>query len=228
MGRPSVKFVIRKLQEAGFRAGRAYPGSRMPRIQVPAVTVAIFRDEEALQRLAVTVFVPEAMGGIGCEDTACQVTAAMRGLGYDCAQEHCQYDGKGDRFSIRILATWTDEPPVSPVSVYIGSLALRQLTQLTAVQKTTEEAVGVCGSREPGALLRRELPWVLTLEEDFPGETGETASPAPPFTVKIRRGRLGEVYENCRWTEIRRQTTAQGLHQVRTALAESRRTEDLG
>ena len=223
MGRPSLNFVIKKLQEAGFRTGRAFPGTKMPCIQVPAVTLAIHRDEGVSQILAVTVFCPEPMGGVKCEDTACLVSKQLRSLGYDCVQENCRYDGKGDRFSVRILATWTEPEPPAPFTVFIGNLTLKYLTEFTAVQKNQVEVIGACGSSVPVTLHETQKPWVITLEELFPADTQETANPVSPFNLSVRRGGSWEEFQNCCWTEIRRADTATGLHQIRTAVAQSKR-----
>ena len=220
MGRPNLKYVIKHLQEAGFRTGRAYPGVRMPTIQVPAVTVSIERDEGPSFCLAVTVFVPEAMGGTVCEDTACQVTAQLRELGFSCVQEHCQYDGKGDRFFIRILATWTEPQPPCPFSVFLDGQVLKHLINFTVVRKTELEPLSQCGQEGVLAPRPAEGPWILTLEEQFPPDVQESSSPNGLFTLLLRRGTLGEQYQDCRWTEIRRQDTDKGLHQIRTALCQ--------
>ena len=108
MGQPDVTAVIRKLQQEGYRADRAFPGVKMPHIQKPAVAVALHEECEGKQTLAVSVLYPEIMGGGACEDDACRVADILRELGYICTQEHCQYDGKSDRFSVRILAVWEE------------------------------------------------------------------------------------------------------------------------
>lgn len=188
MGRPSLTVVIRRLQEAGFRAGRAYPGRRMPRIQIPAVTVAIHRDEETSQCLAVTVFCPEAMGGTKCEDNACLITKTLRTMGYSCIQEDCQYDGKGDRFFIRILATWVDPKEMTPYTVFISSTTLHDLTSVTVREQAPTGA-----ATSPS--------WIITLEECFlPGHV-KTPNPQKPFPIIIRWGSVGEHFINCHWVQ---------------------------
>ena len=142
MGRPDITDVIELLQTAGYRTGRAFPGKRMPAIQVPAVTVAVQKDEEKQQLLAVTVLCPENMGGGQCEDAALGITEVLRQRGYICTQEHCQYDGRGDRFSVRILALWEDAPADDPYAVSMGLGPMNYVDGFSVEQKKDLLPVG--------------------------------------------------------------------------------------
>ena len=213
MERPELKTVIAGLQEQGYRTGRAFPGERMPHIQRPAVAVALQKEESGSQTLAVTVLYPESMGGGACEDDARVVAGFLRGMGYECVQEHCQYDGKSDRFFVRILAVWRDVQADAPYSVSIGEELMRYTTSFRAEQK-----------RKDG----EEEPWTLTLEELIPRDIAEPREESEPFVLTVARGSMLERYGDCRWTSHSRLDTQEGLEKVRTAQAMTRTVEIQG
>ena len=222
MGRPDITAVIQKLQEHGYRTARAFPGVKMPHIQKPAVAVALHKEQADSQTLAVTVLYPEIMGGGACEDAACLVTEILREMGYLCTQEYCHYDGKSDRFSVRILAVWEDPIPAMPFSVSIGGVQMKYAMEFSSEQKISVQPVHTMGQAEPAGFAAAPQQWSITLEELIPVDTAEPEEPTEPFTMVVRRGIIGEVYEDCYWTSQLRRDTRQGLEKVRTAAAGKR------
>ena len=225
MERPELKTVIAGLQDQGYRTGRAFPGERMPHIQRPAVAVALQKEESGSQTLAVTVLYPESMGGGACEDDARVVAGYLRGMGYECVQEHCQYDGKSDRFFVRILAIWNDVQADAPYVVSIGGELARYTTAFSAEQKTEVTAIGAIGSGAAVGFVAKAQPWTLNLEELIPRDVEEPGDPAEPFDLVVRRGSVEEWYRGCRWTSQLRQDTQEGLKKARTAVALTRSVE---
>lgn len=228
MERPELNAVIAGLQREGYRTGRAFPGERMPHIQKPAVAVALQKEASGSQTLAVTVLYPENMGGGACEDDARVVAGFLRGMGYECVQEHCQYDGKSDRFFVRILATWNDVQADAPYSVAIDDGVMRYATAFSAEQKNEVTAVGAMGQDAPVGAVSGKKPWALTLEELIPRDIGEPEDPAEPFVLAVHRGAVRECYEGCYWTGHYRQDTQEGLRKIRTAIALTRSVESNG
>lgn len=228
MERPELKNVIAGLQEQGYRTGRAYPGERMPHIQKPAVAVALQKEESGSQTLAVTVLYPESMGGGACEDDARVVAGFLRGMGYECVQEHCQYDGKSDRFFVRILAIWKDVQADAPYTVSVGGELMRYTTAFGAEQKTDAIFIGSMGSGIPAGVVGSPKPWTVTLEELIPRDVEEPAEQAEPFELTVRRGNVEECYGGCRWTYHSRQDTQEGLRKIRTGIALTRSMEKYG
>lgn len=228
MERPELTTVITGLQEQGYRAARAFPGERMPHIQKPAVAVALQKEESGSQTLAVTVLYPESMGGGACEDDARVVAGYLRGMGYECVQEHCQYDGKSDRFFVRVLAIWNDVQADAPYTVCIAGETVRYTTAFSAEQKTEVTPVGALGVSGAVGLMAAALPWTLTLEELIPRDVEEPEDPAEPFELVVRRGSVEECYGGCRWASQLRQDTQEGLKKTRTAVALTRSVEKDG
>lgn len=228
MGRPDVAEVTAALLKAGLRAARAYPGERMPHIQRPVVAVALQKDTADCRILAVTVLCPESMGGGRCEEEAVRVAEILRGMGYRCTQEHCQYDGKGDRFSVRILAEWTESPADLPFSVSMGTGDMPYVVSFTAEHKVDMQPLGAMGKTEPVGFLGKEQPWTFILEEKIPRDAAENAEPAEPFEMVVRRGTVGEIFSGCRWISHYRKDTQDGLYQVRNGIAGERSVVDYG
>lgn len=222
MGRPDITDVIELLQTAGYRTGRAFPGKRMPAIQVPAVTVAVQKDEEKQQLLAVTVLCPENMGGGQCEDAALGITEVLRQRGYICTQEHCQYDGRGDRFSVRILALWEDAPADDPYAVSMGLGPMNYVDGFSVEQKKDLLPVYSFGQSAPVDFLSEAGGWTFTLEEFFPGKTEQPQEPVEPFEMVVRRGAVGEIFGDCRWLSDSRTHTREGMKVVRKGTAQTR------
>lgn len=221
MERPELKTVIAGLQEQGYRTGRAFPGERTPHIQKPAVAVALQKEEAGSQTLAVTVLYPESMGGGACEDDARVVAGFLRGMGFECVQEHCQYDGKSDRFFVRILAIWKDVQADAPYTVSIGSELMRYTTGFRAERKRE-----TAWDEEAGGAVET-VTWMLTLEEMIPRGAEETEETEEPFVLMVTRGAVQECYGNCRWAAHIRQDTQEGLRKMRTASAQTRTVERL-
>ena len=223
MERPELNTVIAGLQREGYRTGRAFPGERMPHIQKPAVAVALQKEASGSQTLAVTVLYPENMGGGACEDDARVVAGFLRGMGYECVQEHCQYDGKSDRFFVRILATWNDVQADAPYTVTVGENLMRYTTSFQAEQKiNVEDWDGTDGENSASA------PWTLTLEEMIPRDVEEPEDVAAPFALTVSRGTVEESYSDCCWSSHNRLDTQEGLRKVRTILALKRNVKKLG
>ena len=228
MERPELNTVIAGLQEQGYRTGRAFPGERMPHIQKPAVAVALQKEESGSQTLAVTVLYPENMGGGTCEDDARVVAGYLRGMGYECVQEHCQYDGKSDRFFVRSLATWNDVQADAPYSVSIEGTLMRYTTGFSAERKTDVRLIGAMGQGAAAGFAAKAQPWTVTLEELIPRDIEEPEDPQEPFALVVQRGAIGECYGGCRWTSHYRQDTQEGLRKVRIGVALTRSIESYG
>ncbi len=222
MGKLTADEVVALLTEAGFRSARGYPGERMPMIQKPAVAVNPQKEDSACVTMAVHVLSPVASGAAVCEDYARRVAQLLRSKGADCTQESCTHDGRGDRFWVRILATWQQDTPACPYGISLGGAAVPHAVKCSVRQEIVRQAVEEMGQATPAGYLSEPEVWRITLEEQIPPDEPEAADPAEPFELLIRRGSKGELYGQCRWESILREDTAEGLHQVRVAAAGSK------
>ena len=219
MGRTNIDVLIDELRGQNYRAGRAFPGERMPHIQNPAVTVALEKENAEGYTLAVTVLYPESMGGGACEDDARALAGFLRSLEYECVQENCRYDGKSDRFFVRILASRKNAQDAPPYEVLINGQLLPYTTEFSAEQKREISLVRTAGQGETMEAVGFPQLWTLTLEELIPGDVRDEAAIQEPFNLTVRRGQVEETYQVCCWTLHRRQETRQGLRRVRECVA---------
>lgn len=222
MGKMTTDEVVDILTNAGIRCARGYPGERMPQLQKPAVAVNPEREEEKSITLAVHVLSPVKDGARVCEDFALRVTGLLRQHHGVCVQEACRHDGRGDRFSVRILAQFAEEPPDCPFSVHLGGQWLRYAVRFAGEQQVELEPVGAMGQAEAAGVLRQDKGWRFTLEERYPPNAREIDPPAEPFLIQVRRGVLGELYDGCRWQSVLREDTPEGLRLVRVGRAGTR------
>lgn len=226
MGRYSVEKVIRILYEAGYRVGRAYPGGRMPHIQVPSVAVAVQREDETALVLEITVLIPDTDGGAACEDVAMGVASVLRDKGIQCVQEHCQHDGKGDRFTVRIIATCKTPEKKLPITAYMGNTTVPYLVSFTAEQRTDVETVGAMGQSEPAGVVTKPHLWEFTVEEQLPRELEGPSVFDEPFHLQVHRGLIREEYDGCYWTSYYSHDNQDGMRVIRKGIAQRRRVMD--
>ncbi len=222
MGQRTVSEVVSFLKNAGIRCQRGFPGYRMPDIQKPAVSVNIHSQDATSICMAVWVFSRADEGAMLCEDTALRVARLLRGVGAQCRQEAVTHDGRADRFAIRILVTWTDDPEPPPFSVSMEGMYLPCAVRFTAVRNTELRQMMTIGQSNPAELLPTQQNWICTLEELFPPEYREPIEQPEPVGLVVQRATLGEYYVNCFWKSIRREDTPQGLRQIRVAVAQAR------
>lgn len=223
MGRHSVEDVVRILHEAGFRTGRAYPGHRMPHIQIPSVAVAVQKEDVDALVMEITVLMPDIDGGAACEDVAMGVVQVLREHGIECVQEHCQHDGKGDRFTVRILATCKTPEPERPFAVFVNYRPMPYLVSLTVEQRMDAECIGAMGQSEPVGVITKQQPWELTVEERIPSGVDGPIAQEEPFELQIQRGVIVEAFDGGYWTSYYSHDDWDGLHVIRKGIAQVRR-----
>lgn len=223
MGKLSADEVVTLLKAAPFRCARGYPGGRMPELIKPALAVNPCREDENSVTMAVNVFSPAEDGAPVCEAYAKNVAEYLRDHGAACTQEECRHDGRGDRFSVRILATWTADSPTVPYSLTLGNGAtLNRTVKFSARQMVELAPVGVMGENDPAVLLQKTHPWEFTLEEFYPYEELPPDSPPEPFTFTLYRNTRREQFSGCYWTSLSQEITEKGMHQIRTGRAAGR------
>ena len=220
MGQPAVKEVVEYLNAAHLRTQRGFPGERAPDIQVPALTVNIHKKDAHSVCMEITVFSPVRNGAVLCEDTALRACEVLQDHGASCTQEKIAHDGRGDRFFIRILALWKDDPPQSPYAVSINGSHCAGVTGFSSRQESEKREFFTMGQTEPIQTVSRNPVWTLTLEQTIPGGTLPPREFPDPFSLAVVHNRTAELYSGCRWKTILREDRDDGLHI--TSVAESR------
>ena len=233
MGYSILELVLRRLREDGFTADIAFPGQKFPQISDTVAAVHIERVDRANLEVTVEINIicPASMGGTVCEMEALRATEVLRWSGAVCVQNGCTYDGIAQVYVVSVLATFTgiteaDDCTIGPgFYCYVDNQILRFAIGFTAVQETGVAVEYVAGEAMPVGTSIGTQGWELQLEELIPVGSPEFDSISDPFEVKIVTDQKTELYSGCRWTQVKREFTRQGLRRIRKGVALLREEE---
>ena len=227
MGYSILELVLRRLREDGFTADIAFPGQMFPQINDAVAAVHIEKEDRANLEVTVEISIicPASMGGTVCEVKALRATEVLRWAGAVCVQNGCTYDGIAQVYVVSVLATFTGMTEADDCTVwpgfycYVDNQIHRFVIGFSAVQETGAAAEYVIGEAAPVATSLGTQAWQIQLEELIPVGSPEFDNPTEPCVVKILTDQKTEIYSGCRWTQIRREFTRQGLRRIRTGVA---------
>ena len=227
MGYSILELVLRRLREDGFTADIAFPGQKFPQISDTVAAVHIEKVDRANLEVTVEISIicPASMGGTVCEVKALRATEVLRWSGAVCVQNGCTYDGVAQVYVVSVLATFTGITEAEDCSIgpgfycYVDNQIHRFVIGFSAVQETGAAAEYVIGEAAPVATSLGTQAWQIQLEELIPVGSPEFDNPTEPCVVKILTDQKTEIYSGCRWTQIRREFTRQGLRRIRTGVA---------
>lgn len=233
MGLSILELVLQRLREENFTADVAYPGQKFPQISGPVAAVHIEKVDRASLTVTVEVNVicPASMGGTACEVEALRATEILRWAGAVCVQNGCTYDGVSQVYAVAVLATFTCVTEAESCTMGPGfEVFVNEIYQPYAVAFSEEEnqahgAEYVMGEAAPSGISQGSYLWGITLEEQIPAGSPETAEPAGAFELKVKTAVKTEVYYHCRWVTVRREFTREGLRRVRKGIAMLREEE---
>ena len=77
----------------------------------------------------------------------------------------------------------------------------------------------VIGEAAPVGTSVGTTAWEIRLEELIPVGSPEFASATEPCVIKILTEDKTEIYSGCRWTQVSREFTKQGLRRIRKGVA---------
>lgn len=227
MGYSILELVLRRLREDGFVADIAFPGQKFPQISDTVAAVHIEKVDRANLEVTVEISIicPASMGGTACEVKALRATEVLRWAGAVCVQNGCTYDGIAQVYVVSVLATFTGVTEADDCTVwpgffcYVDNQLHRFAVAFTAVEETGAAAEYVIGQAGPIGTSIGTVGWEIQLEELIPVGSPEIDNPTEPCTVKILTDRKTEIYSGCRWTQVRREFTKQGLRRIRKGVA---------
>ena len=219
--------MLRRLREDGFTADIAFPGQKFPQISDTVAAVHIERVDRANLEVTVEISIicPASMGGTVCEMKALRATEVLRWSGAVCVQNGCTYDGIAQVYVVSVLATFTGMTEADDCTVWPGfycyedNRILRFAVGFTAVQETGAAVEYVIGQAAPVGTSIGTRGWEIQLEELIPVGSPEVDSPADPSVLKIITDQKTEVYSGCRWMQVKREFTRQGLRRTRKGVA---------
>lgn len=205
--------AVEALEEIGIQAGRGYPGTKIPLVYSPVVTVSLEEYTEHTLTLAADVFVAAEQGGSECEETAMKVAGVLTEKMAVCSVGACKYSGQTGLFTVRVLARWYREldyaVKIDDVAIaYVTSCCAEKATvRLPYVDATTGETlVTVSGSE-----------WNITVTDIWPLNEKMQPETAETFTLFVMRPGGLEAYPGCMWTQITLEETPAGVLRTRVA-----------
>lgn len=227
LGISILELVLRRLREANFTADVAYPGQKYPLITDTVAAVHIEKVDRANMSVTVEVNIicPAAYGGTACEVEALRATEALRWAGAVCVQNSCTYEGISQVYIVSILATFTGITEENSCTLGPGfQVFINDNYQPFAVVFTGEEvqertAEFVTAEPAPIGISQGAYYWNITLEEQMPAGSPETVEPAGAFELRVVTDAKTETYYHCRWTNIRREFSREGLRRIRKGIA---------
>ena len=227
MGISILELVLRRLREENFIADVAFPGQKYPAITEPVATVHIEKVDRA--NLSVTVEVniicPASLGGVYCEVEALRATEVLRWAGATCVQNGCEYDGMAQVYVVSVLATFTcitgaEDCTLGPgFQVFLNDTQLPYALSFEAEQKKELDARFEIGEDAPIGIGNGSWLWSLRLEELIPAGNVESYDTDGVFTLRLESDTVTETYLNCRWNQIRREFTRQGLRRISSGIS---------
>lgn len=227
MGYSILALVLRRLRENGFTADVAYPGQKFPRITETVAAVHIEKVDRSNQlvTLEVNLVAPAAMGGTACEVEALKVTEVLRWMGAVCVQNACQYDGVSQVYVVPVLATFTavteaDKCRVGPgFQVFLNEMEMYFTTALRVQRSCDAQREYTVCQTEPVGITEGARGWEIRLEELIPAGSEEVEEGTERFELKLVTVDKTERYVSCRWTNISREFTREGLRRIREGFA---------
>lgn len=230
MGISILEMVLQRLREEQFVADVAFPGQKYPAITEPVAAVHLEKVDRA--NLSVTVEVnmicPAALGGVRCEAEALRVTEVLRWTGATCVQNGCQYDGMAQVYVVSVLATYTCIAEVETCTlgpgfkVFVNEVQLHFAQSFTAEQKKELDARYEIGLDTPIGIGNGSWLWTIRLEELIPAGNMEFDHTDGPFILRVESDAGTETYYNCRWNQVKRVYTRQGLRKTCSGISISR------
>ena len=233
MGYSILELVLRQLREDGFTADIAFPGQKFPQISDTVAAVHIEKVDRANLEVTVEISIicPASMGGTACEVQALRATEVLRWSGAVCVQNGCTYDGIAQVYVVSVLATFTGVTEADDCTVwpgfycYVNERVHRFAVGFTAVEDTGVAAEYVVGEAAPIGTSIGTTGWEIQMEELIPVGSPEITGLAEPCEVKIVTDQKTEIYSGCRWTQVRREFSRQGLRRIRRGIALKREEE---
>lgn len=227
MGFSILELVVQRLRQANFIANVAYPGQKVPRLTGTVAAVHIEQVDRA--NLTVTVEInilcPADMGGTACELEALRATEVLRWSGAVCVQNGCSYDGAAQVYCVKVLATFTGVTEADSCMIwpgfycYIGDILQKFAIGFTEEYSSGAEAEYVTGQAAPVKIREGRKVWKIQLEELIPSGSPELAEPEGNFDLVLITEGKTERFSGCRWTQVKREFTKQGLRRTRTGMA---------
>lgn len=228
MGISILELVLMQLREENFAASVAYPGQKFPVVSETVAAVHIEKVDRSgmTVTLEVNIICPASMGGSACEMEALRATEALRWLGAVCVQNGCSYDGVSQVYVVPVLATFVgvteaDSCEIGPgFYVYINGTLQGYVYNFCEEEETAYEAEYAMGQSDPAGISCGKKLWRIKIEDLIPVGASESVDPMlEPFNIRVVSAYKTEHYYHCKWTNVKRELTREGLRRIRTGIS---------
>lgn len=221
MGKSIVEIVIDLLKGSQIRVDRAYPGQMMPAVETMVAAVGLKRLDQAdsSATVEVSVMTPAHLGAGECEDKAVWICRLLKSIGGSCLQGKAEHIVGANLFRVSIesvfygqetLNGWQDIPTAPTFAVKLGGMPLNYAISFTAHREVDETTENI-----------ENAAWHFKIEERFPLNAEEEASPEEPFAITVSRIGRTEVYNGCVLVAHKRILESDGQRQIREGVATS-------
>lgn len=219
-----IEQALQALQAIGLPAVRGYPGTKIPVIHNPTVTVSLESFSEEALTLAVDVFVPAERGGSECEETAMRAAEVLAAEMAVCSVGNCRYNAPSGLFTVGVLARWYRQLDYAvklddeEIAYAIGFDSRRSVERLPYVDAATGQT-----------LVTVERPqWQITVQDMVPLTQKMAPEKTGTFSIGVLRPGGLEVYPGCMWTQISLEETPAGVLRTRVAVTNQERVIGVG
>lgn len=225
--------VTTTLEEAGLRAGEAYPGLPQPEVDWPLAVVSLRELDtvEGLARFRVQVLTPRNQGGWACQVWAARAADVMTVSGMSCATEEMEYLSGSDCFctamtvSMEVVLGPDGWIPGRRWTILCGDVPQEGVTSFSAEQDQQRRLVGAHWEQDPVKITPGRGGWKLELIQNLGAEPPDTAE---PFVLTVREGQREHRYTGCCWNETRYDYLSSGLRLTRRGFAPGREEDTDG
>lgn len=236
MGQQWLKRVAQLLNEAGLRAGEAFPGGGAPELTGPAAAVELTAVDCASGRAGITVTVlsPRVLGGWTCQEAGAKAVCILSDAGLSARMGRMAYIQDSDCFRIAVEVTlelcrrdgsWDAG---ACWEIRAGDTVLNWVTGFTAEQDQGRRIVRDVCQTEPGRISPGSGGWSIRLEQQIPQGKQEAKMPEEPFELAVSDGGRVRIYGGCCWNGVRRSCGQGGMTVEHWGFALSREVAEIG
>lgn len=213
MGLEWLNEIARILNDAGIRAGEAFPGGKWMEITGPVAAVSL-RDLDygaGLAEFEIRIISPRILGGWQCQHIAAEAVAALEREGVGCRLEPMEFRQGTDCFEMvvigerYVLDSQEESAEAGLFEVLIGEEAVGYVTEFAAEQDRDRRLIGSLNQATPVGVTPGMGGWAIKMVQVLPRGADAAAEPEEPFTLTVKEDGLTTVFSGCCWNRLKKQ-----------------------
>ena len=190
MGCTLIEYLLRRLNELGVRAIRAYKDGLMPDIESPVVTAEILEldQEKETQTMLVTVFSPVSFGLVALEKLCTKLMLFIPNINGVCRREQVKYLKDPELYCVEIYATFygtetargwvtTAAPPMPPTCIcMVGDKVSTHVESIDVYREISDTVTDIENAK-----------WRFKLVLNYPLDAEELILPMKLLNIRFSR-----------------------------------------